>query len=86
MRSASSPSVCRRRTSRPIARMDSNRVAENFYRAHPDWICVDANGTEDDNSWFSPHDSSLTFGLGGIHVEMFRDVARRLSRPVHRSE
>ena len=29
-------------------------------------IPVDANGTEDDNSWFSPHDSSLTFGLGGI--------------------
>ncbi|HYR74543.1 MAG TPA: M36 family metallopeptidase [Pyrinomonadaceae bacterium] len=27
---------------------------------------VDANGTDDDNSWFSPHDSSLTFGLGGI--------------------
>ncbi len=27
-----------------IARMDSNRVAENFYRAHPDWICVDADG------------------------------------------
>ena len=29
-------------------------------------IPVDANGTDDDNSWFSPHDSSLTFGLGGI--------------------
>ncbi len=27
-----------------IARMDSNRVAEDFYRAHPDWICVDATG------------------------------------------
>ena len=27
-----------------IARMDSNRVAEDFYRAHPDWICVDASG------------------------------------------
>ena len=24
--------------------MDSNRVAEDFYRAHPDWICVDAEG------------------------------------------
>ena len=29
-------------------------------------IPVDANGTDEDNSWFSPHDSSLTFGLGGI--------------------
>jgi len=27
---------------------------------------VDANGTDEDNSWFSPHDSSLTFGLGGV--------------------
>lgn len=31
-----------------------------------DPIPVDANGTDEDNSWFSPHDSSLTFGLGGI--------------------
>ncbi|AYG60055.1 Tat pathway signal protein [Rhizobium jaguaris] len=27
-----------------IARMDSNRVAEDFYRAHPDWICIDIDG------------------------------------------
>ncbi len=27
-----------------VARMDSNRVAEDFYRMHPDWICVDAEG------------------------------------------
>jgi Zn-dependent metalloprotease len=27
---------------------------------------VDANGTEQDNSWYSPHDHSLTFGLGGV--------------------
>ena len=27
-----------------IARMDSNRVAAEFYRAHPDWICIDAEG------------------------------------------
>lgn len=27
---------------------------------------VNANGTDEDNSWFSPHDNSLTFGLGGI--------------------
>lgn len=24
-----------------VARMDSNRVAEDFYQAHPDWICRD---------------------------------------------
>jgi Zn-dependent metalloprotease len=29
-------------------------------------IPVDANGTEEDNSWYSPHDGSLTFGLGGV--------------------
>ncbi|HEV7746580.1 MAG TPA: M36 family metallopeptidase [Pyrinomonadaceae bacterium] len=27
---------------------------------------VDANGTKEDNAWYSPHDRSLTFGLGGI--------------------
>jgi Zn-dependent metalloprotease len=27
---------------------------------------VDANGTKDDNAWYSPHERSLTFGLGGI--------------------
>lgn len=27
---------------------------------------VDANGTKDDNAWYSPHERSLTFGLGGV--------------------
>lgn len=27
-----------------LARMDSNRAHEDFYRAHPDWFAVDANG------------------------------------------
>ena len=27
-----------------IARMDSNRAHEDFYRAHPDWFAVDADG------------------------------------------
>jgi len=27
-----------------IARMDSNRADERFYREHPDWFCVDASG------------------------------------------
>jgi Zn-dependent metalloprotease len=27
---------------------------------------VDANGTEEDNAWYSPHERALTFGLGGI--------------------
>ena len=27
-----------------LARMDSNRAAEDFYRAHPDWFAVDASG------------------------------------------
>ena len=29
-------------------------------------IPVDANGTEQDNAWYSPHERSLTFGLGGV--------------------
>ncbi len=28
-----------------LARMDSNRADEPFYRQHPDWFCVDATGT-----------------------------------------
>lgn len=27
-----------------LARMDSNRAAEDFYKAHPDWFAVNANG------------------------------------------
>jgi hypothetical protein len=27
-----------------LARMDSNRAAEDFYRAHPDWFAVDGGG------------------------------------------
>ncbi|MHB8520914.1 MAG: beta-galactosidase, partial [Limisphaerales bacterium] len=27
-----------------LARMDSNRASEDFYRAHPDWFAVDAEG------------------------------------------
>ncbi len=27
-----------------LARMDSNRVAADFYEAHPDWICLDIEG------------------------------------------
>lgn len=30
-------------------------------------IPVDARGTQQDNAWYSPHERSLTFGLGGIH-------------------
>lgn len=28
-----------------LARMDSNRADEAFYHEHPDWFCVDENGT-----------------------------------------
>jgi hypothetical protein len=27
-----------------LARMDSNRASEDFYRAHPDWFAIDAEG------------------------------------------
>lgn len=29
-------------------------------------LAINANGTEEDNSWYSPHDRSITFGLGGV--------------------
>jgi len=30
-------------------------------------LAINANGTDDDNSWYSPHDRSITFGTGGIN-------------------
>jgi len=31
-----------------------------------DPLAINANGTDEDNSWYSPHDRSITFGLGGV--------------------
>ncbi|HEY8203509.1 MAG TPA: M36 family metallopeptidase [Pyrinomonadaceae bacterium] len=31
-----------------------------------DPLVINANGTKDDNSWYSPHDRSITFGTGGV--------------------
>jgi len=28
---------------------------------------INANGTDEDNSWYSPHDRSITFGTGGVN-------------------
>lgn len=36
--------ACREEGMAVIARMDSNRVAQNLFDAHPDWICRQANG------------------------------------------
>ncbi|MDB5585749.1 MAG: Tat pathway signal protein [Devosia sp.] len=36
--------VAREEGIKVIARMDSNRVAQDFYEAHPDWICLDIDG------------------------------------------
>ena len=30
-------------------------------------LAINANGTDEDNSWYSPHDRSITFGTGGIN-------------------
>jgi hypothetical protein len=29
-------------------------------------LVINANGTNEDNSWYSPHDHSITFGTGGV--------------------
>lgn len=29
-------------------------------------LVINANGTKEDNSWYSPHDRSITFGTGGV--------------------
>lgn len=36
--------LARREGLKVIARMDSNRVAQEFFEAHPEWICVDRGG------------------------------------------
>lgn len=56
-----------------IARMDSNRVAEDFYRAHPDWICVDAEG--------APHrqaDKYITCINSAYHTEYLPAIMREV--------
>jgi len=30
-------------------------------------LAINASGTDDDNSWYSPHDRSITFGRGGVN-------------------
>lgn len=56
-----------------IARMDSNRVAEDFYRAHPDWICVDAEGEP-----YRSADKFITCVNGPYYHEYLPEVMREI--------
>ena len=38
-----------------LARMDSNRTSEEFYKQHPDWFAVDAEGTAYRNTEHTEH-------------------------------
>jgi len=56
-----------------IARMDSNRVAEDFYRAHPDWISVNAEGEP-----FRQADKYVTCINSPYYSEYLPDVMREV--------
>lgn len=60
-----------------LARMDVNRADESFYRAHPNWFCVDAEGrpyrTNDDRYF-----SCINSGYYKIHIpEILREIAEK---------
>lgn len=61
-----------------IARMDSNRVAEDFYRANPDWICVDATGKP-----YRQADKYITCVNSPYYSEYLPEIMRELIERSH---
>jgi hypothetical protein len=61
-----------------VARMDSNRVAEEFYRAHPDWICVDAEGRP-----FTEADKFVTCINSAYYSDYLPTVLREITARTH---
>src|SRR3954467_6484242 len=56
-----------------LARMDSNRVHEPLYKAHPDWIAVDATGAP-----YRSGDLFVTCINGPYYREYLPDVMREI--------
>jgi hypothetical protein len=56
-----------------VARMDSNRVSDAFYRAHPDWICLDAEGKP-----YRQADKFVTCINSPYYTEYLPDVMREI--------
>jgi len=56
-----------------FARMDSNRTAEDFYRAHPDWFAVNADGEP-----YRAGDRYITCIDGPYYEEYLPEVLREI--------
>ncbi len=61
-----------------LARMDSNRVAENFYRSHPDWFTRNASGDP-----YRADDKYITCVNSGYYDEYIPDVMREIIQRSH---
>ena len=61
-----------------FARMDSNRTAENFYRAHPDWFALDSEGKP-----YRAADKYVTCIHGPYYEEYLTGVLREIVERYH---
>jgi hypothetical protein len=61
-----------------FARMDSNRAHEEFYRAHPDWFAVDANGNP-----YKAGDLYITCINGPYYQEHIPAVLKEIAEMYH---
>jgi len=61
-----------------LARMDSNRAAEPFYRAHPDWFAVNADGKP-----YRAGDRYVACVSGPYYEEYLPDVMREIIERAH---
>ena len=56
-----------------MARMDSNRTAENFFEAHPDWFTRDINGNP-----YRAADKYITCINSAYYDEYLQDLLREI--------
>ncbi|MEP6538921.1 MAG: alpha-amylase family protein [Bryobacteraceae bacterium] len=61
-----------------MARMDSNRTAENFFEAHPDWFTRDSNGKP-----YRAADKYITCVNSPYYDEYLQDVLREIIERSH---
>ena len=61
-----------------MARMDSNRTAEDFFKAHPDWFARDANGQP-----YRAADKYVTCINSPYYDEYLPDVLREIIERSH---
>ncbi len=61
-----------------LARMDSNRTAEDFHQAHPDWFCVDQDGKP-----YRAADKYITCVNSAYYDEYLPEVLREIIERSH---